>query len=345
MRRGMEKNWNGLPYSPVSDSWKLRWGGDKVYKIPVTTAEDCPNRLGLKGMQTCIFCDEWGSAADSNQGSLSLQEQIQNTKLKIKQKYKAKKFLVYFQAYTSTFAHASVLRKQFDLALEDSEVVGFVVGTRPDCLSRSVIDLWREYQQKTYVSIELGLQSLFDDQLEFLRRGHSSEDSLRALKLLTRELKVDLGVHLMFGLPGETLDDLVLTAQTLNDFSIHRVKLHNLHVLKNTPLEDLYYRKIFEPVSFTDYKQRVEIFLRSLSPLICIDRLAAYSSRWEELVAPAWTSDKMKSHQEIIDHLRSQGSFQSRDFSPRNVEEKKAQERLRVQSLRSVRLFKNEEFS
>lgn len=305
----MEKGWSGLPYHSIAEHFK-RIFNEKVYKIPVSVVDDCPNRMGLKGMKTCSFCDVWGSAADSNSFSMPLPQQLETYQQKIQKKYKAQKFLVYFQAYTNTFTKVSQLKSHFDLALQYPNVVGFVLGTRPDCISESVLQLWQEYCQKSFVAIELGVQSFVDSHLEFMQRGHSAEDSIKAIHKIAAKTSVDLGIHLIFGSPFETNQQVIDAALRCNDLPITNVKLHNLHVLKNTALEKWFNEGTFTPISLDDYTQRVELFLSHLHPRIAVHRLAAYSSRWEELIAPRWTADKMGPHQHIVDHLRDRQVFQ-----------------------------------
>lgn len=331
----MEIGWNGLPYNPISEFYRQKFA-EKVYKIPVTVVDDCPNRRGLKGMQTCVFCDVWGSAAQSESLQMQLQEQIEKYRAQIQKRYKANKFLVYFQAYTNTFTKISALRQNFETALNSQGVLGFVVGTRPDCLSSAVLDLWQEYHEKSFVAVELGVQSFFDDQLEFMRRGHSSEDSLKAIAKIKARTQVNLGIHLMFGQPGETNEDMRITARIINDLPIENVKLHNLHVLKDTPLEQIFHRGGFIPIEREAYAERMQIFIENLRPDIFIHRLAAYSSRWDELIAPEWTKDKMGTHQYLIDYLRERNSFQSCSYESRGGFEKAIQKKLREQSQRSI---------
>lgn len=309
----MEKNWRGLPYRTIADHYHSLFN-EKVYKIPVSVVDDCPNRRGLKGMQTCVFCDVWGSAAKSESLMMTLKDQIEKYREQIQKKYKAQKFLVYFQAYTNTFTKIQALRENFETALGSEKVCGFVVGTRPDCLSPAVLDLWQEFHQRSFVGVELGVQSFFDDDLEFMRRGHTGQQSLDAIHKIADKTDVDLGIHLIFGNPNETNERIVRTAEIVNQLPITNVKLHNLHVLKNTPLETIYHQGDFQPISREDYSDRVQIFLEHLRPGLAVHRLAAFASRWEELVAPSWTSDKMGTHQFIIDFLREKSSYQSKQY-------------------------------
>lgn len=305
----MEKGWIGLPYHSVAEHFK-RIFNEKVYKIPVSVVDDCPNRMGLKGMQTCSFCDVWGSAAREESVHLSLDEQIQEYHGHMAKKYKANKFLVYFQAYTNTFTKIPVLRSNFETALKYPFVSGFVLGTRPDCLSESVLQLWQEYCQKCFVAVELGVQSFYEPHLEFMRRGHTAQDSLKAIEKITARTSVDLGIHLIFGSPNETDAEIIETARICNDLPITNVKLHNLHVLKNTTLETWYHEGKFNPIELDEYSRRVQLFLSYLHPRIAVHRLAAHASRWDELIAPQWTKDKMGPHQAIVNHLRSEKSYQ-----------------------------------
>ncbi|MGZ3775724.1 MAG: TIGR01212 family radical SAM protein [Pseudobdellovibrionaceae bacterium] len=328
----MEKGWLGLPYHTISEHYNKLFG-EKVYKVPVSVVDDCPNRRGLKGMQTCVFCDVWGSAANAESLSMELRSQIEKYQSQISSRYKAKAFLIYFQAYTNTFTKVSALRQNFDVALSYPWVKGFTLGTRPDCLSKAVLDLWQEYHEKSFVAVELGVQSFFNDQLNFMRRGHTAEASIEAVHKIAEQTKVDLGIHLIFGNPGESDDHIIKTAEIVNTLPITNVKLHNLHVLKQTPLEEMYHRGEIAPIDRETYSHRVELFLQHLSPRFALHRLAAYSSRWDELVAPEWTKDKMGTHQYIIDYLRAHKSFQSQHFMARTQEEREAQEFLQKKSI------------
>lgn len=302
---------NNLPYRPISEFYQKTFGS-KVFKIPVSVVDDCPNRRGLKGMQTCVFCDVWGSAANSETVKMDLKSQIEKYQLLIGKKYKAQNFLVYFQAYTNSFLKLDALKNHFSIALSYPFVKGLVVGTRPDCLSMALLRLWQETHEKSFLAVELGVQSFFDDQLHFMRRGHTAQQSLKAIENISKNTRVDLGIHLMFGLPNETNEHIIETAKIVNDLPINNVKLHNLHVLSQTPLAEIYQNRHFQPIERQAYAQRVQLFLEHLHPRFYIHRLAAFAPRWEELVAPKWTSDKMGTHQYLIDYLNEQNSFQGK---------------------------------
>jgi len=295
-------SWKGQPYNPISNFYGAHFG-EKVYKIPVTTVDTCPNREGLKGMETCIFCDAWGSAAKSESKDFPLDTQIKKYKKTIGEKYKAKKFLVYFQAYTNSFDKIKAIRENFYRALDHEGVAGVVIGTRPDCISPALLKLWQEIHEKSFVSIELGAQSFRDDKLEYLKRGHDNAQTIKAIKRIQEHTDVDLSLHFMFGLPNETREEIIEAAQTTAELGIKSVKLHNLHVLKDTPLEIEYFAERFTPCTFEDYCEKVGDFLSHLPKDIYIHRLSALASRWEELIAPDWTRHKMASHQGIVSYL------------------------------------------
>ncbi|MET0088135.1 MAG: TIGR01212 family radical SAM protein [Sedimenticola sp.] len=296
-------------YYPISRYYRERFG-EKVYKVSVSVAESCPNRQSRGRLQPCVFCDEWGSAAYHLERDLSLAEQIRVNRDRIAKRYKAEKFLVYFQSYTNTFDRVEHLRERFNLALARKGVCGLVVGTRPDCLPARMMSLLRETHEKAYVMVELGVQSFFDHQLLFLQRGHDAACSLNAVRRLHEESGVDIGIHLIFGLPGETDEQIVRTAGIVNGLPVSNVKLHNLHVLANTPLETLYRRGEFVPLELEEYARRVVLFLKHLSPRIAVQRLAAVASRWDELVAPEWTRGKLRPTQIIEQTLAREGGCQ-----------------------------------
>jgi radical SAM protein (TIGR01212 family) len=193
--------------------------------------------------------------------------------------------------------------------------VGLVIGTRPDCLSQAVLDLWYEYSKKTYVAVEFGVQSFDDDQLVWMRRGHTASQALKAIEKTAALQTINVGIHLIFGWPTETDKQIVQTARLCNDLPIQNVKLHNLHVLKNTGLEEIYRRGEFIPIERDEYARRVALFLDHLNPRLAVHRLAAVASQWDELIAPTWTRDKMRSFQALLDYLNETGSYQGRLYS------------------------------
>lgn len=262
-------------------------------------------------MKPCIFCDEWGSAAYPENRNEQLKNQILKNKETVSKRNNAYKFLIYFQSYTNTFLKTMRLRESFEEASSFSDVCGFVLGTRPDCLSVALFKLLNEYSEKFQIFIELGVQSFNNKQLEWMERGHSREKSIEAIQKIQENCpKVNIGIHLMFGLPGEEDNQLIETASLCSSLKLDNVKLHNLHVLKNTPLEEEYKKGNFTPIEKEEYARRVKLFLQHLSPEVAVHRLVALSSRHNELVAPKWVGYKMSNYQYVINFLRQENAFQ-----------------------------------
>ncbi len=309
-------NWKGQPYYPISQYYQKKFG-EKVYKISVSTAESCPVRVKNK---ICIFCDEWGSAGSLLIENESLSQKIAFTRERIAKRYRADRFLVYFQPYTSTFSRIAVLEKQIETSLAADKVVGVVLGTRPDCIPKKLLPVLRKYNEQAYISVELGVQSFQEQQLVFLKRGHTAEQSETAIKQLHEFAGVDVGIHLMMGLPDESLSQISDCAEKINGLPVTDVKLHNLHVLRNTPLESLYHQGLFVPDELEKYTEKVIHFLGHLKPTIPVQRLAAVSSRWEELVAPDWTKGRMQPVQYIINEMKRCRHFQGIHISNKLIQ-------------------------
>jgi len=299
----------GRRYFPISQYFRYYFG-DRVAKISVSIAETCPNRSPNSTMEACIFCDDWGSAAYHHEKDRELLEQIRHNKKLVSRRLKCKQFLVYFQSYTNTLDKINILQQRFETALSEENVNGLVVGTRPDCLPDRIFPLLNDICEKSYVLVEIGAQSFFNDQLEFLKRGHSAEKNIEAILKLKHKTGVDIGVHLIFGLPDDTPERLIETARIINHLPVSNVKLHNLHVLSNTTLAEMYYRNEYVPDELDVYADKVILFLRHLSPKVAVQRLAAIASRWEELIAPKWTGQKMAPLDFIENRMKDAGYFQ-----------------------------------
>lgn len=303
-----------LPYNPISQFYREEFG-EKIHKISVAVAETCPNREGLRGMRTCNFCDQWGSAAYHENLEKPLSVQIEELMSLVGKKRAAKKFLVYFQAYTTTFSKVEKLKEQVAEALRFEEVVGVVIGTRPDCLSDSLLEFFKDLSEKTFLAVEMGVQSFDERQLLWMARGHTAELSRRALrKIADRAPKVNLGLHLIFGLPNETDEDVRKAAEECNQLPIQNVKIHHLHVLRNTELEGIHARGEFTPLEREPFFRLCKVFLQHLDPKIHVHRLAAYAPRYDELIAPEWTKRKMESYQEMLNFMEREQAFQGQHF-------------------------------
>ncbi len=230
----------------------------------------------------------------------------------MRRKYRAKWFIAYFQPYSNTFAPVEILRDRYDQALVVEDIVGLAVGTRPDCLSAPIFDLLTEYDQRSYFWLELGLQSIHDRTLDHLQRGHDYQcflDSYRQAK--ERGLRVC--VHLILGLPGESREDILATADEMARLQVDGVKLHLLHVLEGTPLGDLYKQGQVPMLGMQEYVELAVDFIERLPPETLIQRLTGDGPR-DILLAPLWSTDKWEVLNAIDAELERRGTVQGEKY-------------------------------
>lgn len=225
-------------------------------------------------------------------------------------RYKAKKFLSYFQAFTNTYAPCDILRKRYDEALADSDIVGLAIGTRPDCVDEEKLNLIERYTTTHMVWIEYGLQSMHDRTLKLINRGHVFEDFVRAVQM-TRGRNILICAHVILGLPGESKQDILETATAVADLGIDGIKIHSLYVLKETPLAQLYKDggcTILDQHTYVDW---VVAFLERLSPDTVVQRLTG-DPLPPALLAPAWALHKQQTLSQINKTLEQRDTWQGR---------------------------------
>jgi len=294
-------------YNAFSDELK-RVFGCRVHRIAVDAGFSCPNRDGSRGSGGCIYCGGRGSGAHGILQGAPVAQQIEAGKEVMTRKYKAQRFIAYFQAYSNTYAPAETLRLLYDEALSVPEIVGLIVGTRPDCLPPETVSLLGEYARRTYLWLELGLQSPLDRTLEFLRRGHDFAAFERAVTSC-RGAGIRVCAHIILGLPGESRAEMLETAAVLNGLGVDGVKIHLLHVMKETPLEELYRRGEVRMLDRDEYVGLVCDFLERLRPEISIQRLTGDGGH-DHLVAPLWSLRKFEVLNAIDYELERRGTRQ-----------------------------------
>ncbi len=243
---------------------------------------------------------------------MPLRQQIRINRERLHKRFRVSKFIVYFQPFSNTYKQLSLLKADIETALSEEQVVGIVLGTRPDCLPDEIFPFLKQFNEQVYVSVELGVQSFVDDRLKFLKRGHTAQQSIEAIEKLHELSGINIGIHLIFGLPEENQDEIINTAQIVNDLPINNVKLHNLHVLAHTELAEYYQKELFTPLELDEYSRKVILFLEHLSQDKAVQRLAAVAPRWNELIAPAWTKDRLRPTQYIIKQMETRKTFQGR---------------------------------
>jgi len=296
------------PYNTYSQSLIQRYGA-KTYKITLSGGRTCPTRDGTfgpkKGWGGCSFCDVHGSASyfSNLRKELSVQEQLEAAVGAIRKRFKAEKYVAYFQSYTTTHQEIHEFKDRYDQAIAFPGVVRLAVGTRPDCLPTEVLELLASYLDRVDVQLEIGIQSLSNVVLDWFDRGHTAEQAIETLEMakkFSKECKekdlpfeLDVSAHLIIGAPMETEAELISMAQTLNRIGVHGVKLHHLHVLKKTKLEKRYKNGEFPFLTMEDYFEKAALFLRHLDPKIVIHRTHGLAPHPEELVGPDWSSMKI----------------------------------------------------
>lgn len=293
-------------YHTFSAELRRRFGC-RVQRISVDAGFTCPNRDGSVGVGGCSFCGGNGSGAKGIKRGLSVTEQLEHGKGVMVRKYGARKFLAYFQAFSNTYAPVERLRELYDEALAVPDVVGLIIGTRPDCLPPEVLDLLADYAKKTYLLLELGLQSSVDRTLAAVNRGHDVACFVEAARRC-RELGIAVCAHLIFGLPGETREEMLQTAELLNGLGIGGVKLHHLHIMKGTRLEECYQKGELNLMERDDYVGIVCDFLERLDPQVSVMRLVGDGGL--NLVAPRWGTAKFDILNAIDHELERRGTRQ-----------------------------------
>lgn len=298
-------------YNAFSEELK-RVFGCRVHRISIDAGFTCPNRDGTLGTGGCIYCGRRGSGSFGIARGLSLSGQIEDGKELMVRKYKAKKFIAYFQAYSNTYASMRTLRGLYDEALSLKDVVGLIVATRPDCLPHEVLDLMGEYAKRTYFWLELGLQSPFDRTLDFINRGHDFSafvDAVRSCK----ERGIRVSAHIILGLPGESREDMLSSASIINEMGIEGIKLHLLHVMKGTELARLYERGEVKVMEMDEYVGIVCDYLEKLRPEVFVQRMTGDGGH-DYLIAPLWSLKKWEVLNAIDAELKRRKSFQGRSI-------------------------------
>jgi radical SAM protein (TIGR01212 family) len=282
----------------------------RVHKVCVDAGFTCPNRDGTVAVGGCIYCNNVSFSPGNRR--LSVVEQLEQGKRFLRQRYRAQKFIAYFQAYTNTYGDVRLLKSLYDETLAGQDIVGLSIGTRPDCVPDEVLDLLADYASRTYVWLELGLESGHDQTLALINRGHTVaafDDAVRRAQ--HRGLR--LCAHIILGLPGESPAAMVATARHLAALRLDAVKLHHLHIVRHTALEKMYRRGEVEPLNLDAYAAVVADCLEVLPPEMIIMRLMGDAPR-SMLVAPAWSLHKQTVLQRIEHELECRDTYQGKYY-------------------------------
>ena len=300
---------NSKNYYDLKSYWRNLFGCN-VHKLQIDAGFTCPNRDGLVATGGCIYCDSRGSKL-RQRGNLPLvTEQIASGKKYYKPQ--ASKFIAYFQTFTNTYASVEKLRKIFDEALSQEDVIGLSIGTRPDCLGPDVIELLSVYAKKYHIWVELGLQSVHDKTLQFINRGHNFQQFLDAVNALAGS-GLNICVHIIIGLPGESDEDVLTTARTLAALPLQGIEIHSLLALEGTALGEMYKKGTVSMMSKEKYVALVADILEILPTKMVIQRLTADGYR-NIFLAPDWAMNKLDVLNSINKELARRDSFQGRYY-------------------------------
>lgn len=294
------------PYRPLSLLLRERFGC-RVQRITLDAGFSCPNRDGTIGTTGCIFCSVRGSGAVGIPRHAGIREQLRQGKERMVKRYGASKFIAYLQAFTNTYAPIERLRRVYDEAIDDPDVVGLMIGTRPDTLPDDVLDLLGEVAKQTWLTLELGLQSSHDQTLRLIGRGHDSRCFRESARRL-RARGIDVCAHVIIGLPGEDREMIRSTARFLDETGIDGVKIHHLQVRENTPLAERWRDDPFPLPTPGEYASLVVDFLERIDPRVTIHRLMGDAEG--DLVAPRWEIPKNRVISLIEDEFARRGSWQ-----------------------------------
>lgn len=283
---------------------------EKIYKVSLDGGFTCPNRDGKVSRGGCIFCSENGSGDFTATKLKSIHAQIEEQIDLVSKKYKGDKYIAYFQNFTNTYAEVSYLRKIYEEALSHEKIVGLAIATRPDCLGDDVLELLAELNKKTFLWVELGLQTLNDDVAKYFNRAYETEIYKETSEKLNR-LSIKFVTHIIIGLPKEENDDYLKTAIFAQNCGTWGIKLHLMYVVKNTPLEKLYLNGDLKVNTKEEYVEKVVNVLENISSEIVVHRLTGDGDR-ETLVAPLWSIKKIDVLNSIHKELKRRNTYQGK---------------------------------
>lgn len=307
-------NWEGKPWHGLSFELKKTFG-KKIIKLSLDGGFTCPNRDGTAGTGGCSFCGEDGSGAHSGNSEWSVAQQIRQQRKLLEKKWPEAGAIAYFQNFTGTYGGLEKLERLYTEALQEPGIVGLAIATRPDCLALEVLQLLEALNDRTFLWIELGLQTIHDQTAQNFGRGYAYDCFLKAYSELERR-NIRTVVHLINGLPGETTEMMCESADKISDLRPWGIKLHLLHVIRGTRLAEDWRQGEYTPMTLEAYVEVVADQLELLAPEITIHRLTGDGAS-TTLLAPAWSLDKKRVMGGIEMEMKSRSSWQGRRCNPR----------------------------
>lgn len=283
--------------------------GEKVYKLPIKLYITCPNRDGTCGVGGCIFCGEEGGSFENSQGTIS--EQLQSNKDRIQKRFKASKYIAYFQNFTNTYIDFEKFKDNINQCLHD-DIVGISISTRPDCLGDKYLDFLEEINRNRMVTLEIGLQTVNYHTLKKINRGHGLAEFIDAsIRAHKRGLRIC--AHIILNLPWDNEDDVIETAHILNALGIEEVKLHALYVVENTKLADMYKKGEISIINLKEYEERVILFLQHLNKDVVVQRVIGRAPEENSLFCN-WNTSWWKIRDEIVHKMEKENLYQGQFY-------------------------------
>lgn len=307
-----------MPHQIYNDygAWMRRQFPFRVQKISIDAGFSCPNRDGHISHGGCTFCDNRTFNPSYCQPSKSITEQITEGKEFFRHKYPNMKYLAYFQAFSNTYATLDTLQRRYEEALSAEDVVGIVIGTRPDCVSDEILNYLESLNQQTFMIVEYGIESVSDDTLRCVNRGHNFECSRRAI-IETHNRGILTGAHIILGLPGESAEDNVRQADIISALPIDILKLHQLQIIRGTQLAAEYERQPFNLYTADEYIDLCRRYIERLRPDMVLERFVSQSPK-ELLVAPKWGLKNYEFANRFVNYMKRMDSWQGKYAEPQD---------------------------
>lgn len=289
-------------YKTLNEHYKEKFGC-KVYKLSIDAGFTCPNRDGTVGSGGCIFCSADGGGEFAEKPDTDILTQLERAKKLVRSKNKDGKYIAYFQSFTNTYAPIQRLEKLYYAAIKPDYIVGLAIGTRPDCISDECIDLLFEINKIKPVSVELGLQTVHENSVRYIRRGYENQVYFDAVKRLKAK-GIEVVTHIIIGLPYEDIKMAVETTRQAVQAGTDGVKFHLLHVLKNTDLEKDYMNGKFNCLALEEYAEILKACIKVLPKSVVVHRITGDGAK-KNLVAPLWSADKKRVLNYLNNYLKN----------------------------------------
>lgn len=309
----MLPSWRQAGLSYYSYNFYLRQKfGFRVQRVSVDAGLTCPNVDGKVAYGGCTFCDNRSFSPSRRRPRIDIQEQIDDGIRRLQKRYDCQHFMAYFQPGTNTYGRIDKIREMFEQAVTHPQVIAMAVGTRPDCVPDEMLELLQSFAQRTYLTVEYGMQTMHDRSLDWMNRGHHHDAMVDAMDR-SRNLGFTICAHIMLGLPGETKEDMLATAREVGRLGVHAVKIHNLYAVHGTPLADQVMKGEVQLMSRQDYVDTLIEFLELLPPQVVVERISGEAPD-SFFLGPSWCLDKPGVLLAVKQEIERRGTWQGKRY-------------------------------